>query len=136
MSEPKHGEITHMQGETRIGTLQSERPIITSRVTYVSDLAEVSSIECEITLRSGAHASATLNPKQIRAEAPPEFWRRVEMVHTALMLWGVGDARWHQRDVGKCACMLLAMMLPADDGPFRSALTSPERVAGYLTAPK
>lgn len=112
------------------------RPIITSRVTYVNDLADGSFIECEIMLRNGAHASATINPKQIRAEAPPEFWRRVEMVHTALMLWGVGDPSWHRRDVGKCACMLLAMMLPPDDAPFRDALATPERVAGYLMAPK
>ena len=106
-------------------------PILTSRIVY--DLID-GSADCYVELRSGVKANLTINANQLRQPLGEALMRRVMRVHTALLLWGVGDPAWHRRDVGKAACLLLAMMLPYDDAQFVDALTSPEQAGHFLTA--
>lgn len=119
-------------GHAAIQRGERTRPIITSRLTYRDD----GSITCEVELRDGTRASGTLTRAMLKQGLPPDVLQRVLMVHEALLIWGVGDASWHRRAVGRAACLLLAEMLPRDGDQFANLLASPEAVAGYLSAPR
>jgi len=105
------------------------RPLLTSRVIY--DLV-ANTVECHVELMDGTRAQMTMAQSKLREPLGAALMARVLQVHTALLFWGVGSPSWHRRDVGRGACLLLALLLPQDQAGFADALAGPEHAALYL----